>query len=93
MRSSALCIVTYSTIKKLCSTNLCEQRLTHIIRINIFHAEVCRFTVYSLCASVKIEPVRYYQEYIIEKENTLSVTDPSKISHYVVIRILPWYRI
>ena len=49
--------------------------------------------VYSLCTSVKIEPVRYYQEYIIEKENTLGVTDPSKISHYVVIRILHWYRI
>ena len=31
--------------KNLCSTNLCDQRLTRIICINISHAEICCFTV------------------------------------------------
>ena len=31
--------------KKLCGTNLCDQRLTRIIRINKTHTEKCRFTV------------------------------------------------
>ena len=47
MLSSALCIVTYGTIKNLCGTNLCDQRLTRIIRINKSHTEICRFTVYT----------------------------------------------
>ena len=43
--SSALCIAIYGAIKKLCSTNLCDLCSTRIIRINISHAEICRFTV------------------------------------------------
>ena len=32
--------------KNLCSTNLCDLRLTHMIHINKSHAEICRFKVY-----------------------------------------------
>ena len=35
--------------KNLCGTNLCDQRLTRIIRINKTRAEKCRFTVYAAC--------------------------------------------
>ena len=45
MRSSVSCIIMYGVIKNLCSTNLCDRRLTLIIRINKTHAEECRFTV------------------------------------------------
>ena len=31
--------------KKLCGTNLCDLRLTHIIHINKSYAEICRFRV------------------------------------------------
>ena len=31
--------------KNLCGTNLCDLCLTHIIRINISHTEICRFRV------------------------------------------------
>ena len=47
MRSIVLyiCIVTYGTIKNLCSTNSCNKYLTCIVCINKSHAEMCRFTV------------------------------------------------
>ena len=51
MRSSALYIVTNGMIKNLCITNLCDRRLTHIIRINKSHTEICRFMVYANYAS------------------------------------------
>ena len=38
--------IMYGVIKNLCSTNLCDLRLTHIIRINKSHTKICRFTVF-----------------------------------------------
>ena len=40
--------------KNLCSTNLCDRRLTHIIRKNKTHAEKCHFTVQQICTCVCI---------------------------------------
>ena len=52
MHSSALCIVTYGAIKKLCGTNLCDLHLTCIICINKSHAEICRLRYYSATGDV-----------------------------------------
>ena len=40
--------------KNLCGTNLCDQRLTHIIHINKTRAEKCRFMVLVLLACKNI---------------------------------------
>ena len=39
---------------KICGTNLCDRRLTHIICINKTCAEKCRFTVY-YCFSLDLQ--------------------------------------
>jgi hypothetical protein len=38
--------------KNLCETNLCDRRLTRIIRINKTRAEKCTFTVLSITSHV-----------------------------------------
>ena len=45
-----LCVLVLYTWrdKNLCGTNLCDQRLTHIICINKSHPEICRFIGYNM---------------------------------------------
>ena len=43
--------------KNLCSTNLCDLCLTHIICINKSHAEICTFTVQAYISPSFCDPL------------------------------------
>ena len=45
--------------ENLCRTNLCDQRLTRIIRINKSHREICCFTVIIMQGEPFAHGIRY----------------------------------